>query len=155
MKKTILFLSIFVLLTAALLSACQSKIVGSDSITGGVVGSIAYGDVKLERQGNKLVPIKEFTMVANPRSGYDPNTLQVNKGDFVRIVIYVPGQTSGSATVGFALPAFGINEKIEGQNYKKIEFTADEAGTYSFYSQMYVGPNTKNMVGKLIVKDIE
>ena len=154
MKKTLLFLSIFLVIIATLLSACQSRIVG-DSITGDVVGAIAYGEVTLERQGNKLVPVKEFQMVADPDNGYDPNVLQVNKGDFVRIVIYVPGKSSGSATVGFALPAFGINEKIEGQNYKTIEFTADEAGTYSFYSQIYVGPNTKNMVGELIVKNKE
>ena len=62
MKKTLLFLSIFFVIIATLLSACQSRIVG-DSITGDVVGAIAYGEVTLERQGNKLVPVKEFQMV--------------------------------------------------------------------------------------------
>ena len=141
MKKMLIILA---LLTVSLLAACQSRIVGDD-ITGGVVGVGDYGTVKEEYVGDELVIVKEFHVVAD-KSIYRPNILEVDKGDSVRIIIY-----ASSSDHGIVIPAFGINEYVEEGNYKEIEFVADQAGQFTFFSNVYSGPGTKNMKGTLMV----
>lgn len=144
MKKTMLF----GLVVLMLLAACQSKIVSND-MTGNVVGVIEYGTAKEERMGTEMVAVKEFNIVAD-KSVYRPNLLQVNEGDYVRLIIY-----ASNSNHGFVLPAYGINEFLEEDNYKTIEFVADQPGTFTFFSNVYSGPGTKNMNGRLIVAELE
>lgn len=140
-KLSILLLFISV---ALLLASCQNKIVG-DTITGGAVLPVEYGTAKEERVGSETVTVKEFAITAS-KGRYIPDTLQVDKGDSVRLILY-----ASDANHGFVLPAFGINEFLEENNYKAIEFVADKDGTYTFFSNVYAGPKTKNMVGTLVV----
>ena len=160
MKKIILFLSIFCVVL--FLAGCQNRIVGNDvtgeavsGLEGGMYGAANYGIEKQERQGSGWITVKEFHIVADRRSGYRPNVLEVNKGDTVRIVMYVPGRSMGKETVGFILPEYGINEAAEGMSYKTIEFVADQEGTFTFFNNIYNGPATLSMDGKLIVVDTE
>ncbi len=142
MKKIL----IVVLLIVSLLTACQSRIVGDD-ITGGVVGVTDYGTAKEEYMGDEMVIVKEFHIVAD-KSIYRPNMLEVDNGDYVRLIIY-----ASNANHGFVLPAYGINEFLEEDNYKTIEFVADQAGEFTFFSNVYSGPGTKNMKGTLVVNE--
>ncbi len=144
MKKILLLLTI---LSILVLSGCQSKIVSND-VTGNVVGIIEYGAAKEERMGAELITVKEFNIVAD-KSIYRPNLLEVNEGDYVRLIIY-----ASNSNHGFVLPAYGINEFLEEDNYKTIEFVADQPGTFTFFSNVYSGPDTKNMNGKLIVAEL-
>ncbi len=146
MKKTIIIILSITFLTVFLVS-CQSRIVG-DTITGGVVGPVDYGETKQERQGIEVITVKEFHIVADTK--FTPNILEVNEGDYVRLVIY-----ASTHNHGFVLPAYGINEFLEEDNYKTIEFVADQPGTFTFFSNVYAGPQTKDMSGKLIVNEFE
>ena len=143
MKKMLIILA---LLTVSLLAACQSRIVGDD-ITGGVVGVADYGTAKEEYVGDEMIIVKEFHVVAD-KSIYRPSILEVDKGDSVRIVIY-----ASNTNHGFVLPAYGINEFLEEDNYKTIEFVADQAGEFTFFSNVYSGPGTKDMKGTLVVNE--
>ncbi len=143
MKKILIILA---LLTVSLLTACQSRIVGDD-ITGGVVGVADYGTTKEEYVGDELVIVKEFHVVAD-KSIYRPNILEVDNGDYVRLIIY-----ASNSDHGIVIPAFGINEHLEEDNYKTIEFVADQAGEFTFFSNVYSGPDTKDMTGTLIVNE--
>ncbi len=147
MKKSIIMI-LSIAMLALFLASCQSRIVG-DTITGGVVGSVEYGETKEERQGAETVTVKEFHIVAD-KSIYRPKILEVNEGDFVRLIIY-----ASNTNHGFVLPAYGINEFLEEDNYKTIEFIADQPGTFTFFSNVYSGPGTKDMTGTLIVKEAE
>ena len=117
MRKSMIIILCMALL-ALFLASCQSRLVG-DTITGGVVGPVEYGEAKEERQGEETVTVKEFHIVAD-KSLYRPNILQVNEGDFVRLIIYAINTNHG-----FVLPAYGINEFLEEDNYKTIEFFAE------------------------------
>lgn len=141
MKKIVFIASLFVLLS---LTACQNQFV-SDDITGSVVGPISYGETKEERQGAETVTVKEFYIVAN-RNGFDPENLEVTKGDFVRLVIY-----ASNKDFSFVLPEYGVNEFLEEDNYKTIEFVADQEGTFTFFSNIYSGPQSADMQGTLTV----
>lgn len=143
MKKILIILA---LLTASLLVACQSRIV-SDDITGGVVGVTEYGLTQEEYVGDEKVIVKEFHIVAD-KSIYRPSLLEVDKGDTVRLIIY-----ASNTNHGFVLPAYGINEFLEEDNYKTIEFVADQEGQFTFFSNVYSGPGTKDMKGTLIVNE--
>ncbi len=127
------------------LASCQSRIVGQGDITGAVVSKINYGELKEERYGEGYIAVKEFPIRVT-REGYSPNVLQVTKGDSVRLIMY-PSDTDH----GFVLPAYGINEHLNEGNYKTIEFVADMDGEYGFFSNVYAGPNTKNIYGTLLV----
>ncbi len=139
---------LFGIVVLMILAACQSKILSND-MTGNVVGIIDYGTTKEERIGTKMVIVKEFNIVAD-RSIYRSNLIEVKEGDYVRLIMYASGSDAG-----LVIPAYGINEHLEENNYKVIEFVADQSGTFSFYSNVYSGPDTKNMNGKLIVSEIK
>ncbi len=142
MKKFII--SIFLISLVLLLASCESKIVGS-TLTGAAVGPVEYGEAKQERVGAETVTVKEFAITAS-KGRYTPDTLQVNKGDTVRLILY-----ASDSNHGFVLPPFGINEFLEENHYKTIEFVADKDGTYRFFSNVYAGPKTKEMFGTFIV----
>jgi heme/copper-type cytochrome/quinol oxidase subunit 2 len=142
MKKIVI--SILLVSLILLLASCENKIVGS-TLTGAAVGPVEYGEAKQERVGAETVTVKEFTITAS-KGRYTPDTLQVNKGDTVRLILY-----ASDGNHGFVLPAFGINEFLEENDYKSIEFVADKDGIYKFFSNVYVGPLTKKMSGTLIV----
>ena len=149
MKKIAMIVCIFVLF---LFVGCQSRIVGND-VTGEVVSSVDYGAPdygieKQKRQGNEFVTVKEFHIIAEDQ--YRPNYLVVNQGDVVRLVIYASTHNNG-----IVIPEYGINEFLEEDNYKTIEFIADISGTFGFYSNIYIGPETEYMNGKLVVEEAE
>ncbi len=150
MKKIFSFLSIIFLVF--FLTGCQSRVVGDD-VTGGVVSGITYGPVdygteKEERQGKDMITVKEFHIVAD--NEFRPNNLQVNKGDYVRLIVY-----ASIHNYGFVLPEYGINEFLEEDDYKTIEFVADTSGKFSFWSNVYSGPQTPYVKGRLVVVDTE
>jgi plastocyanin len=93
--------------------------------------------------------VKEITVRAF-QFGYDPETIEVNVGDTVRISAY-----TSDAPHGFALPEFGFDLGIastDPNNPDTAEFVADKAGEYRFYCSIPCGKGHKGMSGKLIVK---
>jgi heme/copper-type cytochrome/quinol oxidase subunit 2 len=151
MKRLLIIIVVVLFLVS--LGACEGPIAGG-GITGAIVGEVSYGDVsygdvKEERYGEDYINVKEF-VVRVTKNGYGPNILQVSKGDPVRLILY-----PSDADHGFVLPAFGINEHLEEGNYKTLEFVADMDGKYTFFSNVYAGPNTKNIFGILVVDPVE
>ena len=59
MKKIII--PILVALLTLFVVGCQSHIVG-DSVTGGVVAPISYGEIMEEPLGDQMVSVREFTI---------------------------------------------------------------------------------------------
>lgn len=149
MKKILSLLCISLLIV---LVGCQSRIVGN-GITGEVVKGVNYekqdyGIEKQERQGTEMITVKEFHITADNQ--FRPNHLVVNEGDTVRLIIF-----ASTSNYGFVQPDYGINEFLEEDNYKTIEFVADTPGTFSFWSNVYSGPETPYMNGRLVVMELE
>lgn len=89
--------------------------------------------------------IKEFTMTAKQWK-FDPNTIEVNQGDLVRLSV-----TSLDVTHGLAIPDYGIDEGLYPGQTVDIEFVADRKGTFPFACSVSCGVGHSGMVGKLIV----
>ena len=89
---------------------------------------------------------KEFKMTAK-QFAFEPSTIEVNKGDKVRLIV-----TSTDVPHGIAIKEYGINEQLNPGKPVTIEFTADKAGTFTAYCSVFCGSGHSSMKGKLIVK---
>jgi len=79
--------------------------------------------------------------------GFDPEVIEVKKGE--RVVLTI---TSADVGHGFALPEFGINEKVPPEGSVTVRFIADIGGEFEFFESVYSGKGWKDMKGKLIVR---
>jgi cytochrome c oxidase subunit II len=89
--------------------------------------------------------VKEFTMTAK-QWDFEPSTITVNQGDTVKLSI-----ESVDVAHGFAISAFGVNERLEPGETTNVEFVADESGTFTFFCSVQCGAGHPNMRGQLIV----
>ena len=89
---------------------------------------------------------KEFKMTAK-QFQFDPATIEVNKGDRVRLIV-----TSVDVPHGIGIPEYDINERLDPGKPVTIEFTADKQGTFTAYCSVFCGSGHSNMKGKIIVK---
>ncbi len=90
--------------------------------------------------------VKEF-MISAKRFDFTPSTITMDKGDQVRLKI-----TSTDVTHGFAIDEYGIDERLPPNQEVVIEFTADKAGTFTFYCSVFCGSGHSTMKGQLIVE---
>ncbi len=127
MRKNKFFIGIFIL-GLLVIAGC------SNSPAGNSVEGTATGNVK------------EFKIEAF-QFGFDPAIIEVNQGDDVRIIA-----SSRDVPHGFAIDEYGINLYLDGLRSKTVEFTADKAGTFTFYCNVPCGGGHSSMRGKLIVK---
>ncbi|HII72094.1 TPA: cytochrome c oxidase subunit II [Candidatus Woesearchaeota archaeon] len=90
--------------------------------------------------------VREFTMTAKQWE-FQPDTVEVNQGDTVKLKI-----TSSDVAHGIALPDFDVNENLEPGNEVIIEFVADKKGEFSFWCNIPCGSGHRDMRGTLIVR---
>jgi cytochrome c oxidase subunit II len=90
--------------------------------------------------------VKEFTMIAKQWE-FDPGVIRVNKGDTVRLFV-----KSIDVAHGFALPDFGVNERLNPEQTVEVEFVADKTGTFTFFCSVQCGSGHSHMNGQLIVE---
>ena len=135
------FFLIIILMAAILfMSACSQQ--KPDNLVG--------QGTPVEQQGQQTntqpaVDVKEFKMIAKQFS-FTPDTIEVNKGDKVRLIV-----TSTDIAHGIAITEYGINERLEPGKPVTIEFTADKLGTFTAYCSVFCGSGHSGMKGKLIV----
>ena len=141
MKNLILLfiLSIF------LISACaQQK--PSDLVGGGTPVPEEKQQTTGEVQHTATGAVKEFKITAK-QFQFDPATIEVNKGDRVRLLV-----TSIDVPHGIAIKEYGINQRLDVGKEAVIEFTADKDGTFTVFCSVFCGSGHSGMKGKLIVK---
>lgn len=83
---------------------------------------------------------KEFRVEAF-RFGYTPDTITVNRGDKVKIII-----NNADTLHGIRIPDLNL----KGDDI--IEFTADKVGEFDWYCANMCGKEHMQMKGKLIIK---
>ena len=91
-------------------------------------------------------PIKEFT-VTGQNFSFSPTTINVNKGDKVKITF-----KNAEGTHDFVIDEFNTaTKRLKVGEEETIEFTADKSGTFEYYCS--VGTHrAMGMVGSLTVK---
>ncbi len=87
-------------------------------------------------------------VVGDTYDHYSPQTVVVQKGDRVRIVL---NNTDDGNAHGFAVDAYGINKVVNPSQSITIEFVADKAGIFTYYCTVFCGAGHLQMTGQLIV----
>ena len=152
MKKIILFLVLIVLLA----SACSQKpaekpedLIGKGNPVESnmpVPGETTKETEVVAENKPAAESVKEFKITAK-RFQFEPSTIEVSKGDRVRLLV-----TSTDVPHGIAITEYGINERLDPGKEVKIEFTADKEGTFTAFCSVFCGSGHSGMKGRLIVK---
>ncbi|GAB4563164.1 MAG: Sec-dependent nitrous-oxide reductase [Anaerolineae bacterium] len=108
--------------------------------------AVEAGQERVERNGNTV----EIWMTA-VRSHYNPERIEVNKGDHV--IWHITNiERARDATHGFALPGYNINLSLEPGESATFEFDADQSGVYTFYCTEFCSALHLEMTGYFLVK---
>ena len=145
--KKVLFLLVF-LVGALLLSACskeQPSVPLDDAVGQGsdVPQENSAAETDAETADSE---VEEFRIEAR-QFVFEPGTIEVNKGDRVRLII-----TSVDVPHGFAIKEYGINERLDVGKPKAIEFVADKEGTFTSFCSVACGAGHGSMKGQIIVR---
>lgn len=89
----------------------------------------------------------ETVVIKAYQFAYDPDFIEVDYGKRVRLTI-----TSMDVGHGFALPDFGVNERIPPEDSVTVSFIADKKGEFDFFNSVYSGKGWKDMKGRFVVK---
>ncbi len=103
-------------------------------------------DAKITRNGKNV----EVLMTA-VRSNFEPNAIEVNKGDHVTIYLTNIEQTTDELH-GLAIGEYNINVVVDPGETKKIDFVADKGGVYPYYCTNFCSALHQEMQGYLLVK---
>ncbi len=95
----------------------------------------------------EVADVIEINLTAN-NWAFEPSTIQAKKGQLVKLHV-----TSVDVAHGFALPVFGINERLEPGEVVDIEFTPNQVGTFTFFCNVYCGDGHSEMRGELVVTE--
>ncbi len=139
MRKIILFLAVAVLILSACAQQKPESLVGQGS-------SVEQNNKNGNSQNAQSGDVKEFRMTAKQFS-FTPDTIEVNKGDKVRLIV-----TSTDVPHGIAIKEYGINQRLDVGKPVTIEFTADKEGTFTAYCSVFCGGGHTGMKGKIVVK---
>jgi cytochrome c oxidase subunit 2 len=89
---------------------------------------------------------KTFEITAS-RFKFEPDVIEVQQGDLVRITIH-----SADTTHGFGIKELQVKSKIpKGGAPVNVEFQASKAGTFAFACTEYCGSGHRDMKGRLVV----
>lgn len=160
------YLMILGIISLFLVAACaqqptdQDSVVGQGTPVGGSDSSMAVpapenGDVEemvvnedeaADEDAMAVSDVFEIDMTAKQWE-FDPGTITVKEGQKVKLNI-----KSIDVTHGFALPDFGVSQRLEPGKTEIVEFTADKKGTYTFFCSVVCGSGHRSMKGILVVE---
>jgi cytochrome c oxidase subunit II len=83
---------------------------------------------------------------------FEPDTIIVNKGEKVRLMIQVLDVPHGFEIEGFTIPGYDINTKIRKGSPLTLEFVADEMGVWPFICTIYCGYGHSEMKGVFVIR---
>lgn len=80
---------------------------------------------------------------------FEPDVIRAKKGDKIILDIF----NEDTYDHGFAIEAFGVNNRLFPQRTTHIEFIASNAGEFDFYCSVACGEGHYSQTGKIIVEE--
>jgi cytochrome c oxidase subunit 2 len=112
-----------------------------------VVGAtLAAAACSISAQSAPSNSVHEFTVKAR-KFEFSPSVISVKRGDHVRLTVMAL-----DAEHGFKLDAFHIDRKVQKGNAVTVDFTADQAGDFSFQCSHFCGMGHGKMKGRVTVE---
>ena len=89
---------------------------------------------------------REFTVTARDYN-FSPNRVEAQQDDLIKLVVQ-----SADNAYGFTIDEYRLSKRIPAGGSTVVEFRADRAGTFSFYSNMSNDARHSQMRGQLVVR---
>ena len=89
--------------------------------------------------------VREYTVKASQFT-YEPNVIEVNRGD--RVIFHID---SVDVAHGIYLDVYGLNVHVQPGKTETVEFIADKVGTYRLRCSVTCGPMHPFMIGEVKV----
>ena len=89
---------------------------------------------------------REFTVTARDYS-FSPNRVEVQQDDLIKLTVQ-----SADNAYGFTIDDYRVSKRVPAGGSTVVEFRADRAGTYTFYSNLSNDARHSKMSGQLIVR---
>ena len=97
--------------------------------------------------GQEQAPTRrEFTVTARDYS-FSPNRVEVQQDDLIKLTV----QSTDNA-YGFTIDDYRVSKRVPAGGSTVVEFRADRAGTFAFYSNLSNDSRHSKMSGQLIVR---
>src|SRR6185503_9809472 len=88
---------------------------------------------------------REFTLTARDYH-YSPDRIEVGQDDLVKLTVQ-----SADVAYSLTIKEYRVSRRVPAGGSTTIEFRADQAGTFAFYSDMTSDPRHAQMRGQLVV----
>jgi len=89
---------------------------------------------------------REFTLMAREYR-FSPARIEVTQNDLVKVTVH-----SEDVAYSFTIDDYRLSKRIPAGGSTTLEFRADRAGTFAFYSNLSNDARHKQMSGQLIVR---
>jgi len=89
---------------------------------------------------------REFTVTARDYS-FSPNRVEVQQDDLIKLTVQ-----SADNAYGFTIDDYRVSKRVPAGGSTIVEFRADRAGTFAFYSNLSNDTRHSKMSGQLIVR---
>jgi len=89
---------------------------------------------------------REFTVTARDYS-FSPNRVEAQQDDLIKLIVQ-----SADNAYGFTIDDYRVSKRVPAGGSTVIEFRADRAGTFAFYSNLSNDARHSQMRGQLIVR---
>ena len=89
---------------------------------------------------------REFTVTARDYS-FSPNRVEVQQDDLIKLTVQ-----SADNAYGFTIDDYRVSKRVPAGGSTIVEFRADRAGTFAFYSNLSNDSRHSKMSGQLIVR---
>jgi heme/copper-type cytochrome/quinol oxidase subunit 2 len=89
---------------------------------------------------------REFTVTARDYS-FSPNHVEVQQDDLIKLAVQ-----SADNAYGFTIDDYRVSKRVPAGGSTVVEFRADRAGTFAFYSGLKSDSRHDQMRGQLVVR---
>jgi len=89
---------------------------------------------------------REFTVTARDYS-FSPNRVEAQQDDLIKLTVQ-----SADNAYGFTIDDYRVSKRVPAGGSTVVEFRADRAGTFAFYSNLSNDTRHSKMSGQLIVR---
>ena len=89
---------------------------------------------------------REFTLTARDYS-FSPNRVEAQQDDLIKLTVQ-----SADNAYGFTIDDYRVSKRVPAGGSTIIEFRADRAGTFAFYSNLSNDARHSQMRGQLVVR---
>jgi heme/copper-type cytochrome/quinol oxidase subunit 2 len=98
-------------------------------------------------EGQDQAPTRrEFTVTARDYS-FSPNRVEAQQDDLIKLTVQ-----SADNAYGFTIDDYRVSKRVPAGGSTVIEFRADRAGTFAFYSNLSNDARHSQMRGQLVVR---